>query len=130
MFESLLVPAADPIFAVNASFRADVSPRKLDLCVGVYRDDDGSTPIMRAVRDAEIVLAHRSGSKAYLGLSGNDTFNTAMSGLVLGDLGDVDNLTTIQTIAGTGALRILFELVRLTNPGSTVWLSDPAYANH
>src|SRR4051794_1217002 len=102
MFESLRVPPADPIFAVNTSFRADVSPRKLDLCVGIYRDDDGSTPVMRAVRDAEIVLAHRPGSKAYLGLGGNDTFNAAISGLIVGGLGAVDNLTTIQTVAGTG----------------------------
>lgn len=130
MFKSLQAPSADPLFAVNALFRNDKSPGKLDLCVGVYKDENGRTPTMKAVRDAEIAIAHRSESKAYVSLAGNAGFNTAIGDLALGGPFRSEDRAVLQTVAGTGALRVLFELVAATKPDSTVWISDPGYANH
>lgn len=130
MLELLPTPPADPLWDLAAEFGADPRPERLDLVLGVYRDPTGVTPVMRAVRDAEIRLAERSASKEYRGLSGNTAFNRAMLSLVLGGDVPAGRATAVQTVAGTGALRLLADLVRQTRPGATVWISDPAYVNH
>ncbi|MCP9956575.1 amino acid aminotransferase [Streptomyces sudanensis] len=130
MLELLPAPPADPLWDLAAEFGADPRPERLNLVLGVYRDHTGATPVMRAVREAEARLAELSASKEYRGLSGNTVFNRAMLSLVLG--GDVPpgRAVAVQTVAGTGALRLLADLVRQTRPGTTVWISDPAYVNH
>ncbi|URN17584.1 MULTISPECIES: aromatic amino acid transaminase [Streptomyces] len=130
MLELLPAPPADPLWNLAAEFGADPRPERLNLVLGVYRDHTGATPVMRAVREAEARLAELSASKEYRGLSGNTAFNRAMLSLVLG--GDVPpgRAVAVQTVAGTGALRLLADLVRQTRPGTTVWISDPAYVNH
>ncbi|MFG3343912.1 aromatic amino acid transaminase [Streptomyces sp. NPDC048018] len=130
MLELLPVPPADPLWDLTAEYAADPRPERLDLVLGVYRDQTGVTPVMAAVREAEIRLAERSGSKEYLGLSGNAAFNRAMLATVLGTGTLTERATAVQTVAGTGALRLLADLVRQTRPGTTVWISDPAYVNH
>ncbi|MDT9682688.1 aromatic amino acid transaminase [Streptomyces sp. TRM76323] len=130
MLELLPAPPADPLWDLAAEFGADPRPERLDLVLGVYRDHTGVTPVMRAVREAEIRLAERSASKEYRGLSGNTAFNRAMLSLVLGGDVPAGRATAVQTVAGTGALRLLADLVRRTRPGATVWISDPAYVNH
>ncbi len=130
MLELLPAPPADPLWDLTAEYGADPRPERLNLVLGVYRDQSGVTPVMRAVRDAEIRLAERSPSKEYRGLSGNTAFNQAMLETVLGDEALVARSTAVQTVAGTGALRLLADLVRQTRPGTTVWVSDPAYVNH
>ncbi|MFG2292769.1 aromatic amino acid transaminase [Streptomyces sp. NPDC048603] len=131
MLELLPAPPVDPLWELTAAYGADDRPERLNLVLGVYRDEAGTTPVMRAVREAEIVLADRSASKEYRGLSGNTAFNRAMLRTVLGAGGTpADRATAIQTVAGTGALRLLADLVRHTRPGTTVWISDPAYVNH
>ncbi|MEV6400676.1 aromatic amino acid transaminase [Streptomyces sp. NPDC051907] len=130
MLELLLPPPADPLWTLTEEFGADARPERLNLVLGVYRDDAGTTPVMAAVREAEIRLAERSDSKEYRGLSGNTAFNRVMLSTVLG----ADDLTgraaAVQTVAGTGALRLLADLICRTRPGTTVWISDPAYVNH
>ncbi|MFJ3160506.1 amino acid aminotransferase [Streptomyces kanasensis] len=130
MLELLPPPPADPLWDLAAEFGADPRPERLNLVLGVYRDHTGVTPVMRAVRDAELRLAERSASKEYRGLSGNTAFNRAMVAQVLGDGAAAARATAVQTVAGTGALRLLADLVRRTRPGTTVWISDPAYVNH
>ncbi|MFF2572211.1 aromatic amino acid transaminase [Streptomyces sp. NPDC058084] len=130
MLELLPVPPADPLWDLTAEYAADPRPERLDLVLGVYRDHTGVTPVMAAVKEAEIRLAERSGSKEYLGLSGNAAFNRAMLTTVLGTGALTERATAVQTVAGTGALRLLADLVRQTRPGTTVWISDPAYVNH
>ncbi|MFV2121570.1 aminotransferase class I/II-fold pyridoxal phosphate-dependent enzyme [Streptomyces sp. Act-28] len=130
MLELLPAPPADPLWDLAAEFGADPRPERLDLVLGVYRDHPGVTPVMRAVRDAEMRLAERSASKEYRGLSGNPAFNRAMLSLGLSGDAPADRATAVQTVAGTGALRLLADLVRQTRPGTTVWISDPAYVNH
>ena len=127
-----LLPAArvDPLWAVAAQLLADERSGVLDLVVGVYRDESGRTPVMRAVREVEAALAAEEASKGYKGLSGNGHFNEAMTRLVLGSDELVARATTVQTVAGTGALRLLTELAARAVPGGTVWISDPGYVNH
>ncbi|NKY14588.1 amino acid aminotransferase [Streptomyces somaliensis] len=130
MLELLPAPPADPLWDLAAEFGADPRPERLNLVLGVYRDHTGATPVMRAVREAEVRLAEGSASKEYRGLSGNAAFNRAMLALVLGGGFPADRAAVVQTVAGTGALRLLADLVRQTRPGTTVWISDPAYVNH
>ncbi|MCH0543030.1 aspartate/tyrosine/aromatic aminotransferase [Streptomyces sp. MUM 203J] len=130
MLELLPAPPADPLWDLTAEFGADPRPERLNLVLGVYRDQSGVTPVMGAVREAELRLAERSASKEYRGLSGNLAFNRVMLSTVLGDESLTARATAVQTVAGTGALRLLADLIRQTRPGTTVWVSDPAYVNH
>ncbi|WP_406365797.1 aromatic amino acid transaminase [Streptomyces sp. NBC_01546] len=130
MLELLPPPPTDPLWDLTAEFAADERPERLDLVLGVYRDHTGRTPVMTAVREAEIRLAERAESKEYRGLSGNTAFNRAMQTMVLGPEAPAGRAVTVQTVAGSGALRLLADLIRRTRPGATVWISDPAYVNH
>jgi aspartate aminotransferase/aromatic-amino-acid transaminase len=120
----------DPLWRLSAEYADDARPERLNLIIGVYRDESGASPIMASVRDAEARLADRAVSKEYLGLSGNLHFNAAMTRLVLGDEALVSRASTIQTVAGTGALRLLAELLATTGPDRTVYLGTPSYLNH
>ncbi|MFE2283451.1 aromatic amino acid transaminase [Streptomyces sp. NPDC059443] len=130
MLELLLPPPVDPLWDLTEAFHADARPERLNLVLGVYRDDAGATPVMAAVREAEIRLAERSESKEYRGLSGNTAFNRAMLSMVFGSGAAAERAVAVQTVAGSGALRLLADLICRTRPGTTVWISDPAYVNH
>ena len=133
MFERLDRLAPDPILGLMAAFRADTDPHKVDLGVGVYRNDQGDTPILQAVRKAEQAVLARQTTKSYVAAAGNPGFNQAMERLVLG--ADHPALTTgrVRTIEGTGgcgALRLGAELIRAASPDSVVHVSTPTWANH
>ena len=133
MFERLDRLAPDPILGLMAAFRADTDPHKVDLGVGVYRNDQGDTPILQAVRKAEQAVLARQTTKSYVAAAGNPGFNQAMERLVLG--ADHPALTTgrVRTIEGTGgcgALRLGAELIRIASPDSIVHVSTPTWANH
>ncbi|WP_030203436.1 aromatic amino acid transaminase [Streptomyces sp. NRRL S-87] len=130
MLELLLPPPVDPLWDLTEAYGLDPRPERLNLVLGVYRDQTGDTPVMAAVREAELRLAERSASKEYRGLSGNLAFNRAMLSLVLGSGPAAERAVAVQTVAGSGALRLLADLVCRTRPGTTVWISDPAYVNH
>ena len=130
MLENLTEARQDPILSLAAAYQADSNPHKLDLGIGVYRDQSGITPIMQAVKAAEIKLAEQQTSKAYLGLAGNQTFNHAIIELLLGDSEAQQRATALQTPGGSGALRLLAELIAQAKPDATVWLSTPSYVNH
>ncbi len=133
MLEHLDRLSPDPILGLMAAFRADSDPRKVDLGVGVYRDDAGETPVMRAVRDAERELVAKQTTKTYVAAVGNAGFNEAMERLVLGQghtaLGS-GRLRTIQAPGGCGALRLGAELIRAAAPDAVVHVSTPTWANH
>lgn len=130
MFDQLPASKGDPILALMAEFRADDRLEKIDLGVGVYKDSDGNTPIMAAVKTAERRLVEEQDTKSYVGLAGDTGFNNAMAGLILGNGLDKARLSAVQTPGGGGALRELFELVQWARPDATIWLSDPTWANH
>jgi aromatic-amino-acid transaminase len=130
MFETLQPAPADKILALIGLYRADSRPGKVDLGVGVYKDRDGKTPVMRAVREAEKRLLQSQDTKTYLGLAGDTAFDTAMAKLTFGDNADLSRIRTAQAPGGSGALRLIAELLQRTRPGATVWLSDPTWPNH
>lgn len=130
MLELLPPPPTDPLWDLTYEFGSDERAERLNLVLGVYRDHTGRTPVMAAVREAEIRLAERSESKEYRGLSGNAGFNRALLTMVLGSGGGAERAAAVQTVAGSGALRLLADLICRTRPGTTVWISDPAYVNH
>src|SRR5919108_3442781 len=133
MFERLETVIPDPILGLMAAFRADGDPRKVDLGVGVYRDERGETPVLRAVREAEAaVLAHQT-TKTYVAASGNAAFNEAIEKVVLGDQHEARltaRVRTVQAPGGCGALRLGAELIRAASPDAVVHVSAPTWANH
>ncbi|MDH5227688.1 MAG: aspartate/tyrosine/aromatic aminotransferase [Gammaproteobacteria bacterium] len=132
MFETLDTLPPDPILGVTAAFRRDTSPLKVDLGVGVYRDESGNTPVPAAVRAAEQALIGAQTSKSYVGPAGNVEFNERIIALALGPLAAslADRTATIQTVGGCGALRLGAELVKVSRPDTIVHVSDPTWANH
>jgi aspartate aminotransferase len=132
IFANLDKLAPDPILGVTAAFRADPSTDKIDLGVGVYRDDHGQTPVPTAVREAERAVLAEQRTKTYVGPAGNLEFNQRIVELALGPLAGQlrDRTATIQTVGGCGALRVGAELIRASQPDAVVHVSDPTWANH
>jgi aspartate aminotransferase len=132
MFGNLEALPPDPILGVTAAFRRDPDPGKVDLGVGVYRDEHGITPVPAAVREAERELIAGQTTKTYVGPAGNLEFNERVVELALGALAAQvkDRTATIQTVGGCGALRMAAELLHAAAPGAVVHVSDPTWANH
>ncbi len=130
MLEVLKPQPPDKIIELMGLFAADPRADKLDLGVGVYKDPQGRTPIMRAVKRAEERLLKEQTTKSYVGLLGDLDFVGLMRGLILGDTVAPGRVVGAQTPGGTGAVRQLLELVRLARPGATVWYSEPTWPNH
>ena len=130
MFEKFTPAKADPILGLSKLFNADPRSDKIDLGVGVYKDDSGNTPIMRAVKKAEARLHNEQTSKVYTSLPGPESFRDAMRDLVMADAVPAERVATLQTPGGTGAIRQVLEAVKLINPDCTVWISDPSWPTH
>ena len=133
MFEQLAAIVPDPILGLMAAFRADPDPRKVDLGVGVYRDEHGNTPVPEAVRRAEVALLAQQTTKTYVGPAGNAGFNQAVELLVLGPAHPAlaaGRVRSVQTPGGCGALRLGAELIRAAVPDAVVHVSTPTWANH
>lgn len=133
MFEALKPLPQDPILQLMQTFREDTRPDKVDLGIGVYKDDAGNTPIMAAVHEAERRLLEGETTKSYVGPAGAAGFNNAMAELILGSNSRLirDGRTSVvQTPGGCGALRMAAEFLRLCKPDTTVWVSTPTWANH
>jgi len=133
MLERLERMPDDPILGLMAAYRADPDSRRVDLGVGVYRNDKGETPILEAVRRAEAAVLSRQTSKTYVAPAGNAGFNQAMEKLVFGDGHPTlraGRVRTIQAPGGCGALRVGAELIRRAYPEAIVHVSTPTWANH
>jgi len=130
MFESLKAQPADKILALMQTFRDDPRPEKIDLGVGVYKNADGVTPVMRAIKAAEHKLWEEQTTKSYVGLLGDPGYSDAMISLVLGDAVARENVAAAATPGGTGAVRQAFEMIRYANPQARVFVSDPTWPNH
>ncbi|QXT39907.1 aromatic amino acid transaminase [Gymnodinialimonas ceratoperidinii] len=130
MFEDLKAPEADKILRLMAMFAADPRPGKVDLGVGVYRDPQGQTPVMEAVRRAETIIAARQRTKSYVGLAGDPAFADALRRLILGDAVPAERVATCATPGGTGAVRQALEMVQRITPDATIWVPTPTWVNH
>ncbi len=133
MFQQLSPLAADPILGLMAAFRADNNTHKIDLGVGVYKDENGSTPVMRAVKEAERRLLATQTTKSYVGPAGAAQYTELVAQLILGkELVDTtqSRRCTFQTPGGCGGLRLAAEFINKSNPGARIFVSDPTWANH
>lgn len=130
MFETLPPAKPDPILTIMAAFREDKRADKIDLSVGVYKDEAGGTPIVSALREAELRLHAQQQTKTYLGPLGDVGFNDLMRDLVFGPQADKARIRTAQTPGGCGALRLLADLVAAARPDATVHIPDPTWVNH
>ena len=130
MLKNLTPQPPDKIIEMIGLFRADTRTDKLDLGVGVYKDEHGKTPVMRCVKAAEARLLEAQDSKSYVGLLGDVGFVEAMRDLVLGDAVPAERIVGGQAPGGTGAIHQLLELAKLAHPGVRVWYSDPTWPNH
>ncbi|AKB07702.1 aspartate/tyrosine/aromatic aminotransferase [Vibrio cholerae] len=130
MFTHLPAPVLDPILSLSVAFRNDSRLQKVDLGIGVYKNSLGETPIMRAVALAQDKVVASQKTKSYVGLAGCEEFNQSMMQLVLGSTLDVERTIAIQTPGASGALRMLGDLMRVAQPDTTVWITDPSYVNH
>lgn len=133
MFEHLSPLAADPILGLMTAFRGDNNANKIDLGVGVYKDEVGSTPVMRAVKDAETRLLASQSTKSYVGPAGAAVYNEEIAKLILG--GELASKTkalrcTFQTPGGCGGLRLAAEFINKSTPRARIFVSDPTWANH
>ncbi len=130
MFDALKEQPADKILALMQMYREDTRDGKIDLGVGVYKNAEGVTPIMRAVKKAEQIWWQEEATKAYTGLAGDPRFSDVMISLVLGDAVPRDSVAAVATPGGTGAVRQCFELIQIANPNARVFVSDPTWPNH
>jgi len=130
MFEQFQPTPQDPIIKLIGMFREDPRTDKIDMGVGVFRNENGETPVMEAVRLAESKLHHQQTTKAYVGLAGDEQFNSAITKLVFGDFSGVDRVRAIQTPGGCGALRMLSDMLYRIAKDRTFWVSDPTWGNH
>ncbi|HVC00675.1 MAG TPA: amino acid aminotransferase [Steroidobacteraceae bacterium] len=133
MLQNLSRLREDAILGVMAKFRADPSPLKVDLGVGVYRDAAGNTPVLECVRRAERGILDAQTTKTYVAAAGRAEFNDAVIDLVLGRTHPAvadRRVICVQTPGGCGALRVGAQLLRVAAPAATVHVSDPTWANH
>ncbi len=130
MFEQLQAAPPDKILALIGKFKDDPRSDKIDLGPGIYKDQNGETPVMEAVREAEQRLFQSQTSKAYVGSYGDEGFNSAICSLIFGGALDTSRVRAIQTPGGTGALRLLADTLKMANPSAKIWLSDPTWPNH
>lgn len=130
MFETLSKAPGDKILALMGEYAADPRPTKIDLGVGVYKDEKGVTPVMSSVRKAEERMLSNQKTKTYLGIAGNKGFGTAVLDLVLAGSVDRARVRVAQAPGGTGSLWVLMQLINRARPGATIHVSDPTWANH
>ena len=128
MFETLQDHPNDSLLALIGLYHADPRPDKVDLGVGVYRDEAGHTPIFRAVKAAERQIWERQDSKSYIAPEGDQRFLDLLWSLVGGGA-KPDLVASVQTPGGSGALRLASELIRASGKGR-IWLGLPTWPNH
>ncbi len=133
MFEKVQIAPPDPILGLGELFKADTNPAKINLSVGVYQDDNGVTPVMDCVKEAEKRILASETSKGYLPMTGDAVYCAMTQDLLFGEGHEVVSgrrAATAQCPGGTGALRVVGDYLAVIHPGAKVWVSNPTWANH
>ncbi len=123
----------DPILGLTEAYNADKNPKKVNLGVGVYTGDDGKVPLLECVRRAEQQLVEQPAARNYLPIDGLAAYDKAVQALVFGaDSAALKQgrIITVQTLGGTGGLRVGADFLRRTAPKATLWISNPSWENH
>jgi aspartate/tyrosine/aromatic aminotransferase len=133
MFETLEVAPPDAILGLTEAFKKDPNPDKINLSVGVYKNSEGQTPILRCVKEAERRLLGEEQSKSYLGIDGLAEYSQLARELLFGADHEVlasGRAVSLQTPGGTGALRVAADFLKKKLPAARIWCSKPTWANH
>ena len=125
---SVPMAPADPILGVTDAFVADTSPKKVNLGVGVYTDDNGKIPLLECVRHAESERLKSAPARGYLPIDGLAAYDLAVQELVFAS--PKENIVTVQALGGTGGLKIGADFLKHVNPAAEVWISEPSWENH
>lgn len=123
----------DPILGVTEAYVADTNPKKVNLGVGIYTDDDGKVPVLQCVRKAEQKLVETALPRGYLPIDGIAAYDKATQQALFGaDSEPVKSgrVVTVQTLGGTGGLKVGGDFLRRFNPGADLYISDPSWENH
>jgi len=122
----------DPILGVTEAFNADANPRKVNLGVGVYYDDNGKVPLLECVKRAERQILEAAPPRAYLPIDGLADYDRAVQALVFGEVAARRDgrIVTVQALGGTGGLKVGADFLRRLQPDAEVWISDPSWENH
>ena len=123
----------DPILGVTEAFNADQNPRKVNLGVGVYCDENGKVPLLECVKRAERELTELASPRSYLPIDGLPAYDREVRAMLFGRDSDViatGRAVTVQAVGGTGALKVGADFLRRFAPGAQVWISDPSWENH
>lgn len=133
MWKNIEAAPADSILGLTEAFKKETNPNKVNLGVGVYKDDAGNTPVLQSVKDAEKILLEKEQTKSYLPISGDPVYASSVQKLIFGENSEVisnGRAATIHAPGGTGALRVGAELLKKFNSQAKVWVSKPTWANH
>jgi len=133
IFSQVLLAPADPILGLTDTFKADPRQDKVNLGVGIYKDEAGQTPVLTSVKKAEAILLEQEKTKNYLGIEGVQAYNHVVQTLLFGEgsaLITSGRAATAQAPGGTGALRIAAEFLLRNTDSHTIWVSNPTWANH
>jgi aromatic-amino-acid transaminase len=133
MFQHVDAYAGDPILTLNENFQKDPRPGKINLSIGIYFDDAGRLPVMSAVREAESALLQSIGARPYQPMEGAANYRQAVQHLIFGPDHEAvksGRIATIQTLGGSGGLKVGGDFLKRYFPQSEVWVSDPTWDNH
>ncbi|EKO3580096.1 aspartate/tyrosine/aromatic aminotransferase [Vibrio metschnikovii] len=133
MFEKVVAAPADPILGLTEEFKSDPRTDKINLGVGIYKNEAGQTPVLATVKKAEAALLESEKTKSYLTIEGTAEYGLAVQKLLFGEQADIINAQrakTAQAPGGTGALRVAGEFIKRQLGDVKVWISNPTWANH
>jgi len=133
MWKGIEEAPADAILGLTEAFKKDKNPNKVNLGVGVYKDDQGNTPVLICIKAAERELEQTQSTKGYLPMTGDPSYTTNVQKLLFGADSEViasKRAVTVQTPGGTGALRVGGDLLHKFKPDAHLWVSTPTWANH
>lgn len=133
IFSKVTLAPADPILGLTDAFKADTRPHKVNLGVGIYKDEAGQTPILSSVKKAEAILLETEKTKNYLGIEGVQAYNQVVQELLFGPQSTIitdKRAVTAQAPGGTGSLRVASEFLVRNTGSTTIWVSNPTWANH
>jgi aromatic-amino-acid transaminase len=133
VFNAIEMAPRDPTIGVTEMFNADKNPNKINLGVGVYSDEHGKVPLLKCVQQAETIMMQKITPRTYLPIDGLALYSKAVQELVFGADSAViqqKRAVTVQSIGGTGALKLGADFLQRFSPASQVWISDPTWENH
>lgn len=132
-FDKIEAAPADPILGLTEEFRNDTKPNKINLGVGVYKNDAGETPVLKTVKKAEKIILDTEKTKSYLSIPGTPEYGRLVQSLVFGEGDEIvvsKRACTAQAPGGTGALRVGADFLIQQKIANKIWISNPTWVNH